>query len=327
MRTRARSSARRRALAGVLAVATVLASGCVYGPDESLSFVEIATRAQADGMPPPWFCVSSGGGGHHGQSGGLADDHYAGKKKGPLSASDCLAAAAFFDKAMATARRFPTRGVAKAHLNRLGQPGFIQAVQFVPGLGTHDLIADVSLSGFNPERPMFFQYDGSGDDARLAGLSWFVQQPAGVTTPPEGFAGDNDMWHTHAQLCYRNGVGGVVVGSEISDEECARRGGHNEGLPGVWMIHAWILPGYENYYDVFSGAYACVRGRGPVTDPADACRSEIRDSEHGPGTPTTTAPTGPTTTVPGGGPITIPTTGTTTTTMPPMDHGHGEHGH
>jgi hypothetical protein len=305
-----RTIAHRRVLASVLAAAVVLASGCVYGPDESLTFVEIATRAQANGTPA-WFCVSSGGGGHHGHSGGPADDHYAGKTKGPLSAADCLAVAEIFDKAMATARRFPTRGVARQHLNRLGQPGFIQSVQFVPGLGTHDLIADVSLSGFDPERPMFFQYDGSGDDARLAGLSWFVQQPAGVTTPPEGFPGDNDMWHTHAQLCYRNGAGGVVVGSEISDEECARRNGQNRGLPGVWMIHAWIMPGYENYYDVFSGAYACVRGRGPVTDMADPCRSDVSDPERG------RPPVTPTTTVPGGGPITVPTT------VPD----HGEHGH
>jgi hypothetical protein len=307
----ARSSARRKALAVMLIVASVMASGCVYGPDTNLSFVQIAERAQA-GDTVAWFCQSSGGGGHHGQTGGLANDHYAGKTKGVLSAADCLAVAQFFDKAMATAKRYPTRGIAKQAKNRLGQPGFLQAVQFVPGLGTHDLIADVSLSGFTPERPMFFQYDGNGDDARLAGLSWFVQQPAGVTTPPEGFPGGNDMWHTHASLCYRNGVGGVVVGSEISDEECTRRGGKNEGLPGVWMIHAWILPGYENTYDVFSGAFACVKGTGPVTDPADACRADHQDMEHG--GPAPTAPP----TVPGG-PTTAPTT------MPPMDH--GAHGH
>jgi hypothetical protein len=314
----ARWSAHRKALAGALAAASVLVSGCVYGPDENMSFTAIAQRAQEIGNVP-WFCVSTGGGGHHGQTGGLADDYYAGKTKGELAPADCLAVAQFFDKAMATARRYPTRGVAKQAKNRLGQPGFIQAVQFVPGLGTHDLIADVSLSGFDPERPMFFQYDGNGDDARLAGLSWFVQQPTGVTTPPEGFPGGNDMWHTHAQLCYRNGVGGVVVGSEISDEECTRRNGHNEGLPGVWMIHAWILPGYENQRDVFSGAFACVKGTGPVTDPADPCRADTTDPEHGHGTPTTTVPTGPTTTVPGGGPITVPTT------MPPMDHGAHDH--
>jgi hypothetical protein len=329
------SRARRGAVAGGLLVLATLASACTYGPDPAITFVQIADGAEKAGNVA-WFCQSSGGGGHHGDTGGgLADTHYAGKTKGVLTRQECHDVAVFFDKAMATAKRFPTRGVAKQWKNRQGAPGFIQSVQFVPGLGTHDLIADVSLSGFNPERPMFFQYDGNGDDARLAGLSWFVQQPEGVTAPPEGFPGGNDMWHTHATLCYRNGVGGVVVGSEISDEECIRRGGHNEGLPRVWMIHAWIMPGYENTYDVFSGAYACVRGKGPVTDPDDACKGDHREMEHGNPAPTTTVlppttspTTSPTTgpTIPGS-PTTAPpsTVATTPTTMPPVDHGNHDH--
>jgi hypothetical protein len=309
----ARRITRRRALVGALIATSVAVSGCVYGPDQNLGFRQLAEKAYANNTLP-WFCQSSGEGGHHGQTGGPADVHYAGKKKGVLTKEQCLSVADFFDAAMSTAKQYPTRGAAKAHLNRLGQPGFLQAVQFVPGLGTHDLIADVSLSGFDPKRPMFFQYDGSGDDAKLAGLSWFVQQPAGVTTPPEGFPGDNDMWHTHASLCYRNGTGGTVVGNEISDEECARRGGTNRGLPGVWMIHAWILPGYENVYDVFSGAYACVKGTGPVAD-NDPCKAVHADPEHG--NPTTTATTAPGTTLPGTPPP------TTTTTV--MDHGNHDH--
>jgi hypothetical protein len=322
-RSRRSSAAPVRRLLGIaVATAALAASGCFYGPDQSLTYLELYANAKAENLSP-WFCQATGVGGSmshgHGAADGLANDFYAGKAKGELTDEQCRGVADFFDKARAVADQFPTRGIAKQHLNRRGQPGFIQSVQFVPGLGTHDLLADVSQSGFDPQHPMFFQYDGNGDDARLAGLSWFVQQPEGVTTPPEGFPGDNDWWHTHATLCYAQDRGGVVVGNEISDEECARRGGKNEGLPRVWMAHAWILPGYENTRDVFSGAYMCVKGTGPVAA-EDPCHDDRTDPEHDGTAPRPTVP--PELLNPGTG----TGTSTSTSTAPGMSE-HGDHGH
>jgi hypothetical protein len=110
------------------------------------------------------------------------------------------------------------------------------------------------------------------------------------------------------------------------------------------MVHAWIVPGYEDEFDVFSGAFNCVKGTGPYAPPEDPCHTDRSDPEHGHGggsTPpttdghghtdddhanmtTTTVTTGPVTPSTGV-PPTTPTTRVTTTTA--MDHGHGDHGH
>jgi hypothetical protein len=150
------SGPRRRLLAAAVATAALAASGCFYGPDQSITYLELYANAKAENITP-WFCQATGVGGSmshgHGSADGLANDFYAGKAKGELTDEQCRGVADFFDKAMAVASQYPTRGIAKQHLNRRGQPGFIQSVQFVPGLGTHDLIADVSQSGFDPQHP------------------------------------------------------------------------------------------------------------------------------------------------------------------------------
>jgi hypothetical protein len=288
----------------VAAAAMLLASSCLYGPDPGISFTEMVTRGRTPGSEweglLPWFCRSTGVGGAHGGHGdGLANPAYAGKAKGDLNWDDCAAAADFFDKAKATVMQYPTRGDALA-------AGANQAVQFVPGLGTHDIVPGVSSTGFDPQHPLFLQYDGAGADAPLAGMSWFVIN-GDDAHPPEGLPGNNDWWHTHSTLCYSEK--GVVVGNEITDEQCAARNGTNRHLPGVWMLHAWIVPGYENQRDVFSGAFMCVRGTGPLQDTEDACTKDTTDPEHAGGDDH-------------GGGATAPTTA-----VPPAGGDHGAHGH
>jgi hypothetical protein len=269
----------------------------------------------------PWFCHSEGLGGNmdHGTTGeaGLANDWYKGKVKGDLSWDDCTKLADQFDQIIAKVKPYKTRGDAK-------KAGSGQAVQFVPGLGTHDMVAALRATGLPPGAPTFLQYDGESDSAPLAGMSWLT-----ITSgqPPEGFPGGNDWWHTHTTLCYRapgpGESGPQVVGNEISDADCAAKGGRNGRLPGAFMSHAWIVPGYEDRFDVFSGAYMCLKGTGTPPAPTDPCHDDHSDPEHGGnGThdmgsmTTTTRSTGGVTT-------TTRSTGVTTaTTMPPMDHTH-----
>jgi hypothetical protein len=320
--------ARRRLFLPLSVAALVMVvSSCYYGPAPNITFTEMYERGSSPGRwygMLPWVCHSEGvGGAHGGHDHGLANPAYEGKDKGDLSWEDCREVVDFMDKALASAMRYPTRGAAKAAGSR-------QAVQFVPGLGTHDSIPGVSTIGLDPERPLFLQYDGMGDDAPLAGMSWLVYNGSS-TEPPEGLPGDNDWWHTHLSLCYSGS--GTVIGNEISDEQCASMGGTNRQLPGIWMIHAWIVPGYENVRDVFSGAFMCVRGTGPVTDRKDPCHDDLTDPEHpqttttapGTGTPPTTDAHGhtdedhanmTTTTAPGTG--TPPTTDA---------HGHTDEDH
>jgi hypothetical protein len=322
MGNRSLARARLRALAVPVCAATVLVgSACAASDDgatsaapaasttsttaaptlDNVSYVNEVREAKAAGETP-WFCRSQGLGGamDHGHEGGLANNIYAGKKKGDLSADDCAKLAEMFDQIITQVKPFRTRG----DLKKAGN--FNQSVQFVPGLGTHDTVRGTA-GGFStkigepPGAPMFLQYSGDGDDAPLAGMSWLTLSPNG---PPKGFPGDNDWWHTHTSLCYK--AAGTVVANEVSDEECTKLGGSNRQLPGVWMTHAWIVPGYEDKYDVFSGAYMCVNGdpHPPAAD--DPCHDDHSDPEHpsGAGTP-------------------MPGMDHGDTPMPGMDHGHG----
>ena len=110
-------------------------------------------------------------------------------------------------------------------------------------------------------------------------MSWYVVRYD--RTPPPGLPGDNDWWHTHTKICYS--AVGVAIGNEISDAECFMRGGMNQSWPYGWMVHAWIVPGYENRYDVFAGGFGCVKGTGPYAPAGDPCYRDHSDPEHGHG--------------------------------------------
>jgi hypothetical protein len=262
----------------VLSVGVLAGSACtrpVPAIEPATGFTDMVRQAMPGGPAPgprPWFCHSEGVGTGP-IHGGIANDWYAGKAKGELSWDDCLSVAGFFDKALASARRFPTRKDAQA-------AGAAQAIQHVDGTGTHDIVPGVNTWQYDapdPEHPFYLQYDGDGPDAPLAGMSWYVvrYQPG----PPPGLAGDNDWWHTHAKICYWGP--GVGVGDELTDAECAARGGRNVAWPYGWMVHAWIVPGYEERHDVFAGAHGCVDARtGPYAAPDDPCQTRFRDGHH-----------------------------------------------
>jgi hypothetical protein len=259
-----------RTAAGVLASGVLIGGvACGPGPNDSTVFID-----QVKAAPPgtlPWFCHSEGRGEDHVPENGHANPAYANMQKGDLSPEDCAKVAEFFDKAWASVRRFPTRGDAQ-------KAGALQAVQFMPGVGTHDVLPGVNAPQIgtpDPAHPWYLQYDGNGPDAKLAGMSWYVVNFAG---PPAGLAGDNDWWHTHTEICYS--TVGWAIGNEISDEECALRGGRNMIWPFGWMVHAWIVPGYENHYDVFGGAFGCVKGTGPYAPPDDPCYLNHSDTGH-----------------------------------------------
>jgi hypothetical protein len=262
---------------------TVLGAACTSAPTPppppqppppgELTLAEQARAARSSGGEDgerPWFCDADADNDGHGEGGhghGDGTDHYEGIPKGPLTWDDCVGVAEFLDKALASARRYPTRGDALA-------AGAMQAVQFIEGVGTHDVVPGVSAYQFDapdPERPFYLQYDGDGPDAKLAGMSWYViryQQG-----PPPGLPGTNDRWHSHTHLCYA-GIG-VVIGNEISEEECERRGGTTVEWPYGWMLHAWVVPGYESRFDVFATTFGCVRGTGPAAPADDPCHRDF----------------------------------------------------
>jgi hypothetical protein len=147
------------------------------------------------------------------------------------------------EQARMAAARYPTVADALA-------AGYAKSTPYVTCIGAH--YTNVALVvQFDPAAPSELLYDGTEPDSRIVGLSYLVLNPGG---PPEGFAGANDVWHQHnanGGLCLQ---GGVVVGGEgTSDEECAALGGRKQELKDIWMMHDWVVPGFECTWGVFAG--------------------------------------------------------------------------
>jgi hypothetical protein len=172
-------------------------------------------------------------------------------KQLPLTHAQRVELEAQMAQARAAAARYPTVASALA-------AGYSKSTVFVPCIGAH--YTNVGLaSSFNPSAPSELLYDGTTPDSKLVGLSYLVFHPGG---PPPGFAGPNAHWHQHnanGGLCLR---GQFVVGGEIdTPAQCAAAGGHKALLLDVWMLHAWVVPGFECSWGVFNGECPELGGR------------------------------------------------------------------
>ncbi len=266
MRTiRAAGPARKRvALTIALLAMSLIASGCFYHPGA-------VQHEQNDPTTRPWWCMSTGNGGHH------VEPHYDGQTKGMLSWQDCKATSAAFDWAIAYASQWPTLGDAEAD-------GFHRIAPYVEGMGTHHVrLGDFDPQQFDPNnpefpgteldenfhggQPEFLMYDGHSADSELVGFAWFVKTDD--TTPPEGFAGGNDWWHRHPTLCFNNQIqiirDGPCVGSGIDVD-----------FSEWWMVHAWIVDGWNTKADVFTNHHPCLLPGGPA-DHGHACWDEANN--------------------------------------------------
>lgn len=103
---------------------------------------------------------------------------------------------------------------------------------------------------FDPTAVEMMLYSGDGPDAKVVGLSYYMMSGA---APPEGFAGPNDTWHQHIGLCVKSGL---VIGLEKwTAEKCEAKGGKKGGGETAWMMHAWVVPGWESSWGIFSGEH------------------------------------------------------------------------
>ena len=117
---------------------------------------------------------------------------------------------------------------------------------YVPLIGAHYMRFANLVDGFDPAAPEMLLYDGTDPDSRIVGVSYFVVGGK----EPAGFAGPNDHWHQHIGLCLKGTL--VVGGERVSEAECARRGGRKANNLDAWMVHAWVVPGWESPQGVFS---------------------------------------------------------------------------
>jgi hypothetical protein len=164
----------------------------------------------------------------------------------PLDRATRAELASQLEAARQIAMRYPTVADATA-------AGMFLAGGFAPGSGAH-YIAISGISGSGPidvAKVNSYIYEGTSPDSRIVGLMYYSNAKA------EGFAGPNDHWHRHSNVCINwNGPsGGLEVpfpaDAEVTAGQCARAGGRLMPITG-YMVHAWVVPGWESPQGVFS---------------------------------------------------------------------------
>lgn len=129
--------------------------------------------------------------------------------------------------------------------------GYRLVTGYVPGIAAHYINFSYIDAEFEVDKPEMVLYDGNGPDASVVGLSYYLLGSPELE-PTQGFTGQNDHYHRHVGLCMRDGV--IVGDTTLSEEECKARGGFKLNTVAGWMSHAWVVPGCESPWGVFSAA-------------------------------------------------------------------------
>jgi hypothetical protein len=230
------------------AVVTVMATGTAFaatsslaeGHDDGVATTE-GTPAHATTVPPSGVVAPEGGTSGHGHGETFEELSMDRPTRDQLS----------WELTKAREAAMGHRTVAMAL-----QDGYVMVVPYVPLIGAHYMKFSLVDGKFDVERPEMLLYDGISADSQIVGLSYYV---AGTTEPP-GFAGPNDHWHRHIGLCVARNRPVVIGGEKTTAEECAARGGYKADGSGFWMVHAWVVPGWDSPDGVFSAEH---RGLAP----------------------------------------------------------------
>jgi hypothetical protein len=120
--------------------------------------------------------------------------------------------------------------------------GWTLAARYSPHVGAHYLRFSYVDGIFDIAHPEMLLYAGDSPDSPVVGLAYYVKY-----REPAGFAGSADHWHQHLDVCI--GPSGPVQGADAVGV-CAT----NQVDPGrwAWMLHAWVVPGWENPAGVFN---------------------------------------------------------------------------
>ena len=135
------------------------------------------------------------------------------------------------------------------------QDGYRMVVPYVPLIGSHYMKFSVVDGRFDVEKPEMLLYDGTDADSKIVGLSYYVR----ADSEPPGFAGPNDHWHRHIGLCVSTKTLTVIGGEKTSAAECAAMGGVKSDGSQFWMVHAWVVPGWDSPIGVFSAEHPGLR--------------------------------------------------------------------
>jgi hypothetical protein len=149
-------------------------------------------------------------------------------------------------------------------LDKAAALGYVRASTPGSGIGTHWVKWSQIAKPFDPTAPAMLLFDEHRTLATLVGYSYWLQS----INEPIGFAGGNDHWHQHRGLCVVNGWLDREEASAPTD--CA-----GSFLAGgdLWMLHAWVVAGYENR----NGKFATFN---PKLCPPDAGTPDILRCPH-----------------------------------------------
>lgn len=121
-----------------------------------------------------------------------------------------------------------------------------------PGAGAHYIGfggGGFGGGGFDPSKPPTLIYDGTSPTASVVGLMYLgIGQNAAA---PDGFAGTNDHWHRHSGVCLKGANVIFPVDADVTLAQCSAKGGSYMKTT-TWMVHAWVVPGWESPSGVFS---------------------------------------------------------------------------
>jgi hypothetical protein len=144
------------------------------------------------------------------------------------------------------ALRYPTVADATA-------AGYYVAGGFAPGSGAHYIAPGGGLTmpgPFDPTKVNSLIYAGTDPTSEITGLMYFA-----IGDMPEGFAGPNDHWHRHSNVCIKGGAGKLDVpfpaDADVTKKQCDEVGGSFMPVTGS-MVHAWVVPSWESPQGVFS---------------------------------------------------------------------------
>lgn len=121
--------------------------------------------------------------------------------------------------------------------------GYVRAAANGPGVGVHWVKWSLITKPFDPAAPAMLLFDERGARPVLAGFSYWLHSER----EPEGFVGPDDHWHQHTGLCVVNGW--VDREESAGPTACA---GHWFGGADLWMLHAWVVPGWTNRWGPFT---------------------------------------------------------------------------
>ena len=162
-----------------------------------------------------------------------------------------------------TALMYPTLADAeRAGLRRNGP--------FSPGLGTHMIsqsnfaysAGSTVMTDEQIRHPLAWIYDGTKPNSPVAGLFYSAS-----TENPVGFAGPNDIWHKHHNICITSRPDGgtdAPLGADkaVTKAMCDAVGGVLISATPP-LLHVWPVPGYEDNQGIYahlSPAISCNDG-------------------------------------------------------------------